>query len=185
MRQRNARAQQWAPRALLLFIIAAAALVLATTLRSPSAIGSSYVATMRAGVAYQQAHSYDLAIAEYQRARRLAPRNPAPLFDLGDVAQFRGETALAHDYYVQCLTLQPTYINALYNLAILETTTHPLTAIALYTRATVEPVTNGNRTLVAESFFNRGYLLVKRGEKSRGAADIARAITLDPALRVR
>lgn len=178
-------AQRWLPRVLLGLIIGGAALFLTTSLQSKTAPRSSYVAVLRAGIAYQRAGAYDLAIAEYKRAHQLAPRNPAPLFDLGDVAQFRGQSTVAARYYHACLALQPNYINALYNLAILETTTHPTTALALYTTATQQPLTAANRTLIAESYFNRGFLFNKRGQRRQGAADIARAIALDPALRQR
>jgi len=177
--------QRWLPRVALVAVIALAGLVLTHSLRETTVRTSPYVAALTAGIADQQAGSYDAAIVEYQRAHRLRPRNPAPLFDLGDVAQFRGQSALAARYYHACLALRPNYINALYNLAILETSTHPTEAIALYTKATQQTVTAANRTLVAESFFNRGYLLTKRGQRAQGAADIARGIALDPALRQR
>ena len=177
--------QRWLPRILLSLVIGGAALFLTTALQSKAPSRSSYVAILSAGISYQRAGAYDLAIAEYQRAHQLAPRNPAPLFDLGDVAQFRGQSAVAARYYHACLALRPNYINALYNLAILESATHPSTAITLYTTAAKQPLTAMNRTLIAESYFNRGYLFNKRGQRRQGAADIARAITLDPSLRLR
>jgi tetratricopeptide (TPR) repeat protein len=179
----NISFQRWAPRGFLALVTAGAVILVSTALRSSPPVRSSFATVLKAGIAYQRSGSFDLAVTEYQRAHRMQPRNPVPLFDLGDVAQFRGQTDLAHTYYVACLALLPTYVNALYNLAILETAPHPQAAIALYTTATQQRATASTRTLIAESYFNRGYLFTKEGQKRRGAADIATAIALDPALR--
>jgi tetratricopeptide (TPR) repeat protein len=59
------------------------------------------------GVAAQQANNYDAAIADYEKAAQLAPKEPAYLYAIGAGYQAKGDVSSAIPYYEQAANMDP------------------------------------------------------------------------------
>ena len=170
--------------AILAFVGGSAAVI--TSLTSVARPTQNYRSALNSGIAAQRLGLYTEAILDYQAALIDQPGNPTVLFDLGDAEQFAGNATAARHYYLACLRVAPHDVAALYNLGVLESRSQPSAAMADYRRiiATI-PVSITTVLLVAKSHFNLGYLLLARGQRAAGLAEIHRGIALDPALQRR
>jgi len=132
--------------------------------------------TFTAGLAAEASGNRALAVADFLAVVKQDPRNKYAWYDLGDIAGQAGQPAQAESDYRRSLGIDPGYVPALYNLAVLETAGAPAAAAALYER--VLRAAPGN----AEAHWNLGYLLRTLGRTSAGDAQIATALRLDPSL---
>jgi Tfp pilus assembly protein PilF len=119
------------------------------------------------------------AVADFLAVVKADPANHVAWFDLGVIAQQAGQYTQAANDYISSLGHDPRYVPALYNLAILETPTHPKTAAELYQKAiAVEPND-------AEAHLNLGFVFDSLGEDQAGYLQFLRAVKLDPSLHSR
>lgn len=132
--------------------------------------------TFTAGLAAEASGNRALAVADFLAVVKQDPRNKFAWYDLGDIAGQAGQPAQAESDYRRSLGIDPDYVPALYNLAVLETAGTPADAAALYQR--VLHLAPGN----AEAHWNLGYVLQTLGRTSAGDAQIATALRLDPSL---
>ncbi len=130
-----------------------------------------------AGIAAQRAGNFGTATTDYAEVLSTEPKNAYALYDLGDVEQFQHQDAAAMTHYDQALAVQPKLENALYNLAILDATTSPATAKALF----LQVVALSPRDAVAR--LNLGRVLLALGQKKSGDAQISLAVELEPSLK--
>lgn len=107
------------------------------------------------------------------------PGNKFAWYDLGGIAGQAGQAGQpvqAASDYRRSLGIDPNYVPALYNLAVLETASTPVSAATLYER--VLRVT----TRDADAHLNLGFVLRAMGQASAGDRQIATALRLDPSL---
>lgn len=134
---------------------------------------------IREGAASLSQRQFARSIADFQAALALDPADTDVEFDLGVVAQREGLRASAVAAYNRALFLDPRFTGAIYNLAVLDTTTSPQTAMSLYER--VLRLKPGD----ADSEFNLGLLLVSSGQQSSGERLMGAAVATEPSLKSR
>ena len=168
----------WPRRAALLLTVVVGALPAACSSATPPAT-SVTDGTFNSAVAAERSGNRALAVAEFLAVVKADPRNTFAWYDLGDIAGQAGQPTQAAADYRRALGIDPDYVPALFNLAVIETTGAPATAARLYERAVrVEP---GD----ADAHLNLGYVLKTLGDTSASEAQIATAVRQDPALASR
>lgn len=132
--------------------------------------------------AYAQQKAGDISEAqkEYLSIIAINPVNYYAYYDLGLIYQDTNHPAPATVDYEKALLVDPTFQPALYNLAVLETSSDPTSAIDLYQQ--LQALHPHNADAVA---FNLGLLYIQTGHQSAGVAELKYALTLDPALASR
>jgi tetratricopeptide (TPR) repeat protein len=147
---------------------------------TPTVSGTAVDALIAAGDASQLKGESALAASLYEKAIAEEPRNAVALYDLGDLDQIAlHDGAAAEAEYGRALVVDPRFIDARFNLAILETAGHPQTAIAAYEKIIDLDASD------ADAYLNLGFLLRATGKAAAAAAAMHKALTLDPALRSR
>lgn len=175
-RWRTLRANGVAKRILVACGVAAlGAALLAACGGSPATVATSQ--RLADGIAAQRAGDYAVAAADYEKVLKAHPSNVYALYDLGDVDQFLHKGQAAMQRYNQVLAIDPTFENALYNMAILESKTDPEASKALF----LEVVSESPRDGVAR--FDLGKVLLTLGETKQADAQITQAIRLEPSLK--
>jgi Tfp pilus assembly protein PilF len=119
------------------------------------------------------------AVADFLRIVKVEPKNQIAWYDLGVIAQQRGQTAQAEHDYRSSIAGDATYVPAIYNLAVLEAPTAPSTAETLYQLAIKLQPNN------ADAHLNLGFVLQQLGQPAAGGLQLARAVKLDPSLASR
>lgn len=137
-------------------------------------------ALIREGLSAQTMGNATRAASLYQAALAIDHNDAIALYDLGDVQQLDlHEESAAASNYEKALVVDPKLTQALFNLAILETTHSPKFAVADYRRL----LSYNNHD--AAAYLNLGYVLSSLGQVTEGRRDIARATQLEPALNSR
>jgi len=131
------------------------------------------------GITAAKAGNSAAAIADYQAATTANPLSSIAYYDLGVAYGEKDEVDSARAAFQKALLINPQYKAAMFDLAVLDTPTEPATAYALY-RQLVDMFPDSPNAL-----FNLGLLRDHMGEKAEGAADIAKAVALDPSLASR
>jgi Tfp pilus assembly protein PilF len=139
---------------------------------------------LNAGIAAFSESNFSQARSDYKEVIKNDPSNSHGLnkiawYDLGVLDQQLGHTQAANSEYQQALLIDPRYPNALYNLAVLDTSSNPSRAINLYRRALVLTPANPNIR------WNLGLLLYKTGHVIEGRALLKSAIKIDPGIAVK
>jgi tetratricopeptide (TPR) repeat protein len=134
---------------------------------------------LNAGIAAQKAGDYATATADYEKVLAVKPKSAVALFDLGDVEQFEHLDSAAQSHYETALAVDPSFVDAMYNLATLVTRSSPIEAETLYEQVIrLSPKD-------AAAHFNLGYVLMSLGKKTAGQAQINLGVRLDPRLKSR
>jgi tetratricopeptide (TPR) repeat protein len=131
------------------------------------------------GLAQQQAGNLDAAAAQYQLVLDARPTDKYANYDLGVLEQTQ-RPGLAEGYYRAALDTDPTFVPALFNLAILRTRAG----------ATQEAIDLYRRVIAAQSdyaaaYLNVGLLYRDSGRASQADRYINEALALDPTLASR
>jgi tetratricopeptide (TPR) repeat protein len=127
------------------------------------------------GESYVKLNRLNDAVAEYQAAARLAPRSPVPLYYLGWLAARQGNAALALNYYQGCLTNDPGYSAAHFEIANLLANAGRLTdAVAEY-RISIR-----GYSLAPDAHLNLGKVLMALGSPQDAASEFKAALQIDP-----
>jgi tetratricopeptide (TPR) repeat protein len=172
-------------RAQLGFGSLAAALLIAITACSSSATKSPSTTLkpadklLQQGLAAQNAGRISEAKQDYLAVIHIDPANKIAYYDLGVIYQRQNDATNAAVYYQKALLADPKYKPALFNLAVLDASTAPQTAIALYRQLLVLNANDAN------VHFNLGLLLRTTNQAVEGNAEIATALKLDPGLASR
>jgi len=125
--------------------------------------------------------SGDLATAtsDYQQAIHLDATNMVAHYDLGTVYDQQRSSAQAVSEYQAALVIDPTFPDALFNLAVDTAGSNPESASVLYSRVvSLQPS-------FAAAWLNLGFALMTQGDGVQAKADWAKAIALDPTLASR
>jgi Tfp pilus assembly protein PilF len=176
------------PRRLLLAV--AAAVILSTALlgcsndkkpaTSSSSSGPSAVdQLLDEGVKAQADGHLDVARDKYLQVLQMDSTNKIAHYDLGVIYQLLDDSNNARDEYNKAITIDATYQPALFNLAILETSSNPGRAEELY-RSLLQINAND-----ANVHFNLGLLLKQIGRVDEGNTEVATAVQIDPSLASR
>ncbi len=129
------------------------------------------------GLKAQLAGDESTAESTYQQAIRLDPNNAVAHYDLGTVYDRQGSRALAVTEYTKTLVIDPTFTDALFNLAVDTATSDPSGAQKLYQRVLAEDPG------FAAAWLNVGFILRSEGKIAEARADWARAVALDASLK--
>lgn len=132
------------------------------------------------GLRAQSSGNMQQAIRDFAAAASKEPTSPLPYYNIGVIYQeYLKKPSEAATYYEKALHADAKYKSALFNLAVLNTSTNPQTAINFYNRLLA---INPNDPNV---LFNLGLLLIGGGHTTQGEADVQKAVALNPALRKR
>jgi Flp pilus assembly protein TadD len=119
------------------------------------------------------------AMQDFNAAAGKDPTNKYAYYDLGVIYQQQNDAVNAAAQYHKALLVDANYKPALFNLAVLETSTNPQDAIAQYNHLLQLNPTDSNVN------FNLGLLLIAQGQGAAGHADLKKAIQVNPALASR
>jgi Tfp pilus assembly protein PilF len=119
------------------------------------------------------------ATQDYLAAIAKDPTNKFAHYDLGVIYQSQHDATNAAIEYNKALLIDPKYQPALFNLAVLQTSSDPQTAIGLYRRLLQINANDPNVN------FNLGLVLISNGQPAEGHADLQKAIQISPSLRSR
>jgi tetratricopeptide (TPR) repeat protein len=125
--------------------------------------------------------SGDLATAasDYQQAIHLDGSSMVAHYDLGTVYDQQRSSAQAVSEYQAALVIDPSFPDALFNLAVDTAGSNPESASILYSRVvSLQPS-------YAAAWLNLGFALMTQGDGVQAKADWAKAIALDPTLASR
>jgi Flp pilus assembly protein TadD len=125
--------------------------------------------------------SGDLAKAEdnYLQAIKLDANNAVAHYDLGTVYDRHANQSQAVTEYTAALVIDPTFTDAMFNLAVDTAATDPSSAKELYLK-----VVTGQPGYAA-AWLNLGFILMGEGNTSGARADWTKAIALDASLAAR
>ena len=157
------------------------ALALASLAAVMAACGAPQTSPNLVAIGLKAQLSGDLATAEssYQLAIKADANSDVAHYDLGTVYDKQGDTAQAVAEYRAALVIEPTFIDALFNLAVDTTPSDPAGAQQLYLRViTLQPT-------FAAAWLNVGFILQGEGSVSEAEADWAHAVSLDASLASR
>jgi cytochrome c-type biogenesis protein CcmH/NrfG len=168
-------------RILFALALAAIALIAAACSSSPSSNPSSEAGSLISqGLTAESHGQVRQAVNDFNEAVAKNPSSAVPYYDLGVVYQERlNDPSLAQSEYNKATLADSSYKPALFNLAILETSSDPQGAINLYNELLK---LNPNDPNV---LFNLGLLLIAQNQSLTGHADLKKAISLDPSLASR
>lgn len=136
---------------------------------------------LSAGISAAAKGNSDQSRADYQAVIQHDPSdrygvNSLAWYDLGVLDQKEGHLRAAHSEYQYALNLDPKSVHALYNLAVLETTSDPVGAVSLYRKVLTLRPNDPN------SQWNLGLLLYRSGQVAEGRMLLNSAIKLAPSL---
>jgi tetratricopeptide (TPR) repeat protein len=146
-----------------------------------AACGSPPTATslVAQGLRAQLSGNVSTAENEYEQAIKLDRNNVIAHYDLGTVYDKQGSTARAVGEYRAALVIDPTFADALFNLAVDTTSADPHEAAQLYLKVlSLQPT-------YAAAWLNVGFILRSEGKAGEARPDWAQAVVLDPSLAAR
>jgi tetratricopeptide (TPR) repeat protein len=116
------------------------------------------------------------AVADYNKTLKYDATNKFAFYNLALSDEGNSNYGLAEAKYRSALKTDPAYEPALFNLAILRTSSDATEAISLYQRAVAANPKD------AAAWLNLGLLLRTNGQKSAGDKDVLKAIGLNSKL---
>jgi Flp pilus assembly protein TadD len=139
----------------------------------------SFATAIGAGMAALKQGNPNAAQQLFADALKREPHNATAYFDEGVAYQRLGDTKQAEIAYIRALSLDPNYVQADFNRAVLVTPTDPALATFLY-RKVIAMQPNSPTALL-----NLGLLEFQQGLRSDAVTDLAKAVQLQPSLAAR
>jgi Tfp pilus assembly protein PilF len=153
--------------------------VIALAATACSSGGPASVVTLTTAVrALNDGHTAT-AVTDFLAIVKANPRNHVAWYDLGYIAEHLNQQAQAAHDYEASLRADPTFVPALFNLAVVETSSQPVAAGNLYNKVITLDSTN------ADAHLNYGFILLGLGNRTAGLEHLARAVQLQPSLVAR
>lgn len=119
------------------------------------------------------------AVDHYHNVLAHDAKNKFAYYNLGLIDQQAGNVGPAENEYRAALSIDPNFVEALFNLAILRTAPSPNEALDLYTKVvTLKPSW-------AAAHLNLGFVLLGLGKSAEAQAEFGQATHLDPTLASR
>jgi tetratricopeptide (TPR) repeat protein len=139
--------------------------------------GSGQVTSLlQTGLTQANKKNWSAATTTFQKVLAINPANVYADYDLGWIAQSRGNSNEAISYYTKCLAANATYTPAMYNEAILLESSHPQQAIAMYQKIVgVDPK-------ASSAYLRLALVQAEQGDTAAAKANDAKAVSIDPAL---
>ncbi|MHB8488574.1 MAG: tetratricopeptide repeat protein [Candidatus Dormibacteria bacterium] len=128
------------------------------------------------GLKAELAGDSSTAETTYRQAIKLDPNNAVAHYDLGTVYDHQSSTAQAVKEYTATLVIDPTFTDALFNLAVDTASTDSSGAEKLYLR--VVALQPG----FAAAWLNLGFIVRAQGAPAAARSDWAKAVALDASL---
>ena len=159
----------------------------ATTTSSPSAKGapasltngngsSQVTSLLQTGLTQTDKKNWSAATTTFKKVLAISPTNVYADYDLGWIAQSRGNSSEAISYYTKCLAANAAYTPAMYNEAILLESAHPQQAIAMYQKIVRVD------SKASSAYLRMALVQAEQGETAAAKANDAKAVSIDPAL---
>jgi Tfp pilus assembly protein PilF len=145
------------------------------------ACGTPQTATTLVTLGLKAQLAGDLTTAEdnYVQAIKLDTNNAVAHYDLGTIYDRNGKTSLAVGEYTAALVIDPTFTDALFNLAVDTAAADPTNAKVLYLKVV------SAQPSFAAAWLNLGFILQAEGDTSAARTDWSKAVVLDPSLATR
>jgi tetratricopeptide (TPR) repeat protein len=139
--------------------------------------GSGQVTSLlQTGLTQANKKNWSAATTTFQKVLAINPTNVYADYDLGWIAQSRGNSNQAISYYTKCLAANAAYTPAMYNEAILLESSHPQQAIAMYQKIVrVDPK-------ASSAYLRMALVQAEQGDTAAAKANDAKAVSIDPAL---
>jgi tetratricopeptide (TPR) repeat protein len=139
--------------------------------------GSGQVTSLlQTGLTQADKKNWSAATTTFQKVLAINPTNVYADYDLGWIAQSRGNSNEAISYYTKCLAANAAYTPAMYNEAILLESSHPQQAIAMYQKIVrVDPK-------ASSAYLRMALVQAEQGDTADAKANDAKAVSIDPAL---
>jgi tetratricopeptide (TPR) repeat protein len=139
--------------------------------------GSGQVTSLlQTGLAQANKKNWSAATTTFLKVLAINPTNVYADYDLGWIAQSRGNSNEAISYYTKCLAANAAYTPAMYNEAILLESSHPQQAIAMYQKiVSVDPK-------ASSAYLRLALVQAEQGDTAAAKANDAKAVSIDPAL---
>ena len=146
----------------------------------PSATPSQNATTLvTQGLKAQLGGDRATAARDYQQAIRIDQYNAVAHYDLGTIDDLQGDTVEAVEQYTATIDINPSFADALFNLAVDTAGASPANAEELYLKVvSLQPS-------FAAAWLNLGFVLQREGNMDEARADWARAVSLDRTLASR
>lgn len=131
------------------------------------------------GLKAQLAGDDSTAESQYLQALNVDPNNAVAHYDLGTVYDSQGNKSKAVEEYLAAAVINPSFADALFNLAVDTARSDPSSAAELYLKVlTLRPS-------FAAAWLNMGFILEGEGNAAAAKTDWAKAVLLDPSLASR
>jgi tetratricopeptide (TPR) repeat protein len=139
--------------------------------------GSGQVTSLlQTGLTQANKKNWSAATTTFLKVLVINPTNVYADYDLGWIAQSRGNSNEAISYYTKCLAANAAYTPAMYNEAILLESSHPQQAIAMYQKiVSVDPK-------ASSAYLRLALVQAEQGDSAAAKANDAKAVSIDPAL---
>ena len=146
-----------------------------------AACGSPPTATALVALGLKAQLAGDLTTAQnnYQQAIKLDANSAVAHYDLGTVYDRHGTASLAVGEYTAAVVIDPTFTDALFNLAVDTAATNAPSAKELYLKVVSQ------QPAFAAAWLNLGFILETEGNAIGARADWSKAVVLDPSLAKR
>jgi tetratricopeptide (TPR) repeat protein len=134
---------------------------------------------LSAGIAAENQGRSEAAKQLFQQVLAKDPKNTYAYYNLGLIAQRANDNVTALRDYGLALTINPTYVPALYNEGTIYGSTNPALAMTTYRQVLKLQPTSQSALL------NLGLLEVTHSQHGKGITDLVAAIRIDPTLAKR
>jgi tetratricopeptide (TPR) repeat protein len=139
--------------------------------------GSGQVTSLlQTGLTQADKKNWSAATTTFQKVLAINPANVYANYDLGWIAQSRGNSSEAISYYTKCLAVNAAYTPAMYNEAILLESSHPQQAIAMYQKIVSVD------SKASSAYLRMALVQAEQGDTAAAKANDAKAVSIDPAL---
>jgi tetratricopeptide (TPR) repeat protein len=138
--------------------------------------GNQVTSLLKSGLTQADKKNWSAATTSFQNVLAINPSNVYANYDLGWIAQSRGNSNEAISYYKKCLAANAVYTPAMYNEAILLESSHPQQAIAVYQKiVSIDP-------RASTAYLRMALVQAEQGDSTGAKANDAKAVSIDPAL---
>ena len=125
---------------------------------------------------HRRRQKWSAATTTFQKVLAISPSNFYADYDLGWIAQARGNSSEAISYYKKSLAANAAYTPAMYNEAILLETSDPQQAIGMYQKVVrIDP-------RASTAYLRLAVVQAEQGDMTDAKANDAKAVSIDHAL---
>lgn len=146
------------------------------SIASPSLTKATVTSLIAAGLKQATSGHLDDARVTFGKALDLDPKNAYVLYNLGYIAQAKGDPAAAISRYAQALAIEENFAPAMFNLAVLTEGSNLKASVNMYRRIVARDPEH------ASAYVRLGYALLHMGRTAEGNGMLNIGFTLDRSL---